>query len=148
MAKAQGDPLALGLASPGVSAPPPARLLHPVAAAPVVRRFGEPWQGRGRSEGLAWTPAADAPVLAPADGEVEYAGPLRAWKLVVILKLAGGWRVVLAGLQRVDAPVGAVVHAGEPIGHAPPKGSPPPELYLELRRGAEPVDPAPLLAKG
>ena len=85
-------------------------------------------------------------MLAPADGEIEYAGPLRAWRLVVILRLAGGWRLVLAGLQRVDAPVGALVRAGEPLGRAPPAAQPPPELYMELRRGAEPVDPDPLLA--
>ena len=84
-------------------------------------------------------------IRAPADGEVEYVGPLRSWRLVLILRLQGGWRVVLAGLQTVTTPPGAAVRGGEPIGRAPGVSPTPPELYMELRRGASPVDPSPQL---
>ena len=122
---------------------PPTRLSAPVSGAPVVR-FGETRAGRARSQGWSWGVAAGAPVVAPAAGVVEYAGPLKSWKLVVVLRLDGGWRVVVAGLGRVLAPIGATVRAGERLGEA--AAGPAPEVHLELRRGVETIDPGPLMS--
>lgn len=120
---------------------PPASLVAPVPGAPV-RRFGEVQPGRPRSEGWSWSPAPGAPVLAPAAGEVEFAGPLRGQGLIAVVRLAGGWRVVLSGLGRITTPAGATVRAGERMGEAAPGA---PEVGLQLRRGSEPVDPGRLL---
>ena len=66
----------------------------------------------------------------------------------------GGYHAVLAGLDRLDTPVGEAVQAGEPVGVMPgwdPKAGDPkggggrPGLYVELRRGGQPVDPSPWL---
>ena len=121
---------------------PPRSLVAPVTGAPV-RRFGEVQPGRPRSEGWGWASAPGAPVLAPASGEVEFAGPLRGQGLVAVVRVAGGWRVVLSGLGRITAPAGATVRAGERVGDAAPGA---PEVGLQLRRGSEAVDPGPLLA--
>jgi murein hydrolase activator len=69
---------------------------------------------------------------------VDYAGPLKGWGLVLILR-AGDYHLVLAGLGTVTAEVGRTVAAGEPVGRMPGDGRS--ELYLEVRRAAQPVDP-------
>ena len=122
---------------------PPRSLVAPVAGAPV-RRFGEVQPGRPRSEGWSWSPPPGAPVLAPAAGEVEFAGPLRGQGLVAVVRVGGGWRVVLSGLGRITATAGATVRAGDRVGEAAPGA---PEVGLQLRRGSEAVDPGPLLTR-
>ncbi len=113
----------------------------------LVRRFGEPWPGRGRSEGLSWRTAADAQVRSPSDGRIDYVGPLKNWGLVVIVLRPDGWRTVVAGMQNADLAPGAQVRAGAPLGRMSPRAKPTPELYLELRRGSNPVDPNPYLLR-
>lgn len=134
-----GDLLPTPPAPEPVAGPPPARLTSPVDGPPALR-FGQAGPEGERSRGWTWTAAAGAPVRAPASALVEHAGALRGRGLVAVLRLDGGWRVVLAGLRRVDAGPGARVRAGEEIGRA--QGG---ELLLELRRGAEPADPGPAL---
>ncbi|MBE7218595.1 MAG: peptidoglycan DD-metalloendopeptidase family protein, partial [Caulobacteraceae bacterium] len=126
--------------SASAAAPPPERLLAPVEGAPALG-WGAPWAGHGEAEGLVWRPAAGAAVRAPAAGVVEYAGPLKGARLVLILRLAGDWRLVLTGLQTLTVGVGAEVAAGAPVGRAPPAGAPDADLYLQLRDGARAVDP-------
>ncbi len=123
------------------------RLTPPVTGAPI-RRFSDPWPGRGRSEGWSWQPQPGAVVLGPADGRIDYIGPLKGWGVVLILRLADGYHLVLAGLQTSNAKIGSEVSAGEPIGHmaaglaATKDKAASPELYLEVRKGETPVDPA------
>jgi septal ring factor EnvC (AmiA/AmiB activator) len=123
------------------------RLTPPVQGAPE-RRFNDPWPGQARSEGWSWRTQTGAVVLAPADGRIDYLGPLKGWGLVLILRLNAGYHVVLAGLDTAKGRIGSEVSAGEPIGHmaaalpvSKDKGAFP-ELYLEVRRGETPVDPA------
>lgn len=112
------------------------RLLRPIQGA-LVSEFG------GGERGLTFSGAAQGLVRAPADGVVEYAGPLEGWSEVVVLRLGPGWRLVLAGLGRASVVIGARVSEGEPLGRLPDAESP--ELYFELRREDRPVDPAPWL---
>ncbi len=134
-----GDLLPTPPAPEPTAGPAPARLAPPVDGPPTLR-FGQAGREGERSRGWTWAVAQGAPVRAPASAVVEHAGPLRGRGLVTVLRLDGGWRVVLAGLRRVDAGPGARVRAGEEIGRA--AGG---ELLLELRRGAEPADPGPAL---
>lgn len=112
-------------------------LLPPVQGR-LVRRFGQAL-GAGRAEGVTWRTGRAAQVLAPADARVEYVGPLKGYGLVVILRAGEPYHVVLAGLDEAASGAGRSVAAGEPIGRMA-NGAP--ELYLEVRRGGEPVDPA------
>ncbi len=107
------------------------RLLPPVPGSP--RRAGP---------GLRY-PRRAGEVVSPLSGRVDFAGPLRGWGGVVILSGPGGRHVVLAGLDAVVEPVGRPVAAGEPVGRT--GGSS--ELYLEVRRLGEPIDPVRLLQR-
>jgi septal ring factor EnvC (AmiA/AmiB activator) len=117
----------------------PQTLTPPVQGQPE-RRFGDVTGAGPRAKGWTWAADPAAPVLSPASGHVDYAGPLKGWGLVVILRL-GDHHLVLAGLASVGAQTGATVAAGEPIGRMA-DGPGRPELYLEVRRGPTPVDPA------
>ena len=149
-ANGSGRP-APGFASPAgpepEPSPTPLSLLQPPVEGEIVRRFGEPWPGRGRSEGQSWRTAPGAPVHSPSDGRIDYVGPLKNWGLVVILRRPDGWRTVIAGLQAAELSPGSRVKAGALLGHMPARAKPPPELYLELRRGPSPVDPHPYVAR-
>lgn len=135
--------LTKSLPAPGALAVGAPSRLTPPAQGPVVRRFGDRWEGHPRAAGWAWRTLAGAQVVAPAEGRVDYAGPLKGWGGVVILSLGGDYRVVLSGLETAQVGVGQTVAAGEPVGRLPAQGGPA-ELYVELRRGGAAVDPAPL----
>jgi septal ring factor EnvC (AmiA/AmiB activator) len=112
----------------------PGRLIPPLQGEPVRR------QGR---RGWTWRAEGGASVLAPAAARVDYAGPLKGWGEVVILGIGGDHHLVLAGLARADVGTGRPVAAGEPVGRmADPRRGALPELYVEMRKGSEPVDPS------
>lgn len=129
-------------------APPPATAGLSALAPPVEgmleRRYGAPSrEGGPPSNGLAWRTAPGALVRAPAAGIVEFSGPLKGWGGALILDLGGDYRLVLAGLDRIGAPVGRRLAAGQVV--ASMAQAPSPQLYLELRKGETPVDPSPWL---
>lgn len=120
------------------------------AAGPPASRFAERGGDGARSEGWTWRTAPGSAVQAPSSGVVEYAGPLYGWGQVLILRLAGDYRVVLAGLGEVTVKPGQSVAEGQSVGrmalaHEAGVGSGLAELYLEVRNGNRPVDPAQFL---
>ena len=119
----------------------PKAFLAPVPGAPI-RLFNAPEPGGGpRSRGWTWRPAPGTSVEAPADGIVDYVGQLKGWGVVVILRLGGGYHLVLAGMDASQAPFGGAVKAGETIGRIA-AARPPEELYFEVRKNEAPIDPA------
>jgi septal ring factor EnvC (AmiA/AmiB activator) len=136
-------------------------LARPVAAsgamtAPVeggvARGFGQA-SDAGTSTGIAYNAAPGARVVSPCSGRVMFAAPFRSYGLLAIVDCGGGTHAVLAGFERLDAKVGQRVQAGAPVGVMPgwdPRGGGArPQLYVELRRDGQPVDPGPYLrAKG
>ena len=104
---------------------------------------------------LATRPAAL--VTSPWPATIRYRGPLLDYGNVIIVEPGGGYLLVLAGLDQVYGEVGDVIAQGAALGMmaggaaaeadlmAPATeggGAAEPEtLYLELRHGAEPVDP-------
>jgi len=122
----------------------------------VLRRSGEADAAGITRPGLVIATAADAIVTAPWTATIRYRGPLLDYGNVMILEPASGYLLVLAGLGTVYGETGDVVAAGAPVGLMP--GGPAPDaaaaeepggagraetLYLELRQGTMPVDPAP-----
>jgi septal ring factor EnvC (AmiA/AmiB activator) len=120
----------------------------------IVRRFGQP-DGLGRDiQGVLIATRGGAQVTTPADGKVEFAGAFRSYGQVLILNPGGGYRVLLAGMDKVTADVGEFLRAGEPVGEM---GSGPasvtlfgevvqderPVLYIEFRNGTEAIDSGP-----
>jgi septal ring factor EnvC (AmiA/AmiB activator) len=82
-------------------------------------------------------------------GRVGFAAPFRSYGLLVIVDRGGGYHAVMAGFQKLDAAVGQLVRAGEPVGTMPPwtpgQSGTRPALYVELRREGQPIDPGPWL---
>lgn len=127
-------------ASTAQSAGPAPTTLAPPVRGVLVRRFGDRSQGTQRSDGLTWRAPPGAMVFAPAAGVVEYSGALKGWGGVVILRIGGGYHLVLAGLDAISAPTGRPVSVGQGLGRVA-DGHGEQELYLEARKDGEPVDP-------
>jgi murein hydrolase activator len=107
----------------------------------LVRGYGARDGAAPAAQGATLRTARAAQVLAPAGGRVAYAGPFRSYGLVLILDLEGGYALVLTGLDTISARVGEPVRAGQPVGEMPASDTPAPELYVEVRRNGQPVDP-------
>ena len=120
---------------------PPARLIVPVKGA-VIGRFGAEIAGGGRSNGLTFRSDKGERALSPAAGLVQYVGPVKGWDVIVILRLAGGYHLVLAGLERTSVQVGQSIAEGQPLGWAKGGRQSGTGLYLEVREQGSPVDPS------
>ena len=120
---------------------PPKSLVMP-AGGKVVRHFGESLSIGGKAIGITIAAASGGKVAAPGAGLVQYVGPVKGWGTILILRLAGGYHVVLAGLEQTSVAVGQSVAAGQAVGGMPDGRQSPPELYLEVREQGSTVDPA------
>lgn len=117
------------------------------AAGAVVRRYGQAIPG-GTATGMTIRTRPGAQVLAPTAGEIAYAGPFRGYGNVLILEVDNDYAVVLTGSSSLLATAGQRVLAGQPIAEMSRDATPAPELYVEVRRGGNPVDPGRWLAAG
>ena len=114
----------------------------------VARHFGEYQHERSKAtlsrRGIDLEVDDHAPVLAPADGTVRYAGPIRGLDHGMIVD-CGGYVAVIAKLGELVVPVGAHVALGDRLGRAMRH-----RVYFEVRAkvgpGGLPIDPEPLLA--
>jgi septal ring factor EnvC (AmiA/AmiB activator) len=163
-AEANPPPAAPGAAPPqalpDAATTPPQSLSMP-AMGPILRRFGETLASGGRTNGITFAVAAGTRVASPGPGFVQYVGPVKGWGVILILRLAGGYHLVLAGLDRTTVAVGQSVAAGEAVGFMPdgrqsagggaPGGAEGAkasrELYLEVRDQGVPVNPGRWLNK-
>ena len=141
-------PALRGLTAPGVpdaAITPPQSLGMPTPG-PIVRRFGDALSSGGHANGLTIAAVRGAPVASPGAATVQYVGPVKGWGVILILRLAGGYHLVLAGLDRASVSVGQSVAAGQSVGSMPDgrqsEGrSPSADLYVEVREQGVPVDP-------
>lgn len=108
----------------------------------VTHRFGEALASGGRSNGVTLAAPKGAKVASPGAGLVQYVGPVKGWGVILILRLSGGYHLVLAGLDRPSVAVGQSVAAGQAVGWMPDGRQSTSELYLEVRNQGSPVDPA------
>ncbi len=95
---------------------PPLRWRLPVAG-PVRTGLLEVSPAGVRSRGLTFASRRGAPVLAPAEGRVAFAGPFRRHDGIVIIDHGRGWMTLLTEV-RTDLAVGARVKSGAPLGRA------------------------------
>ncbi len=116
-----------------------------------------------RRPGITLSTRARALVTAPWAGTIRYRGPLLDYGNVIILEPGGGYLMVMAGLGTVYGEVGEVVGIGAPLGLMGGGSDENGEeflasaqdvggiretetLYIEIREGTKPVDPAPWFA--
>ncbi|MDI3299134.1 MAG: M23 family metallopeptidase [Bacillota bacterium] len=142
-------------ASGGSAADAPSSFLAMVAPggerAELVGTFG--WRRAGEVvhfvPGVDWRLPAGAPVRAAAAGQVvqvQRHGPLGD---AVRVASSGGWTLLYARLGSIRVGVGQRVRAGQVIATAgTPSGERGANLYLQVERKGEPVDPLVLLRVG
>ncbi len=126
-------------------------LIRPPVEGIALGRYGSDDGAGGTVQGLTLETRPEAPVTAPFDGKIAFAGPFRRYGQLLILEVGEGYHLLLAGMTRIDGIVGQNVLAGEPIGAmgstrsdvSSEPGSGKPALYIELRRNGTPVDPRP-----
>jgi len=129
----------------------------------LIRSANEADAAGVRRPGVILATAPGALVTAPTSATIRYRGPLTDYGNVMILEPGDGYLLVIAGLETVYGEVGEVVPPGAALGLMPggdqglvdfldrtaspdgvgAQGSGRTEtLYLELRQGSGPVDPA------
>jgi septal ring factor EnvC (AmiA/AmiB activator) len=123
----------------------------PVSGARVLS-FGARNDAGVASGGDTFRTRSGAIVIAPADAVVAFAAPFRSYGHIVILDTGDGYRMVIAGLAKLGVRAGQTVLAGEPLGAMGQSGAAgvavsaatvtEPELYVELRKDGQAIDPA------
>ncbi len=102
-------------------------------------------ESRESSKGIVIAARDGAQVVAPFDGEVVYAGPFRSYGKILIIDHGQRYHSLLAGLGTIEAVVGQWVLAGEPLATMSAGQDLAPNLYVELRRAGQPINPLPWL---
>ena len=140
----------VGREQTGPLAPPPALsaegFLWPVRGE-VVSTFAEN-SAKGRSGGINIAASRGTPVRAADNGIVAYAGEaLRGYGQMILIRHAEGYVTLYAHNDALLVAEGDVVRRGQVIAEVGDSGDvSDSQLHFELRRGAEPIDPAKILA--
>jgi murein DD-endopeptidase MepM/ murein hydrolase activator NlpD len=166
----QAAPNALQAAAPAATPLPAATpAAAPVQAAPVQvattpaaepamsgsDKFRWPVSGRvmvdfasSKGTGINIEVPEGSAVKAAENGTVIYVGSgVEGYGNLILIRHPNGYVSAYAHLQSMSVAKGAVVGRGDTIGAAGMTGSvTKPQLHFELRKGATPVDPVPLLA--
>jgi murein hydrolase activator len=124
----------------------------------ILRRSGEADAAGIVRPGIVIATRPRALVTAPATSTIRFRGPLLDYGNVIVLEPAADLLIVVAGLAEVFGDAGQVIPAGTPVGlmggEQPPVdailtesaqtsiGAQSETLYLEIRDGQGPVDPA------
>ncbi len=156
--RAQDDPFAdPGRLSPAVAFEDTRGQLPKPVSGQMIRDFGQKDEFGSLTQGQSIATRAGSRVTSPSDGWVVYAGPFRSFGQLLILNTGGGYHVLLAGMDRIDAELGQFVLAGEPVGVMGTTkwasastiglGSAQPILYVEFRKGGSAIDPTPWWAR-
>ncbi|MEQ8602363.1 MAG: peptidoglycan DD-metalloendopeptidase family protein [Marivibrio sp.] len=156
-AQVAAAPAALAVRPEGMRPFPEEGSITAPARGDILRHYGESTGFGFNAKGLFVATRPNAQIVAPFDGKVIFAGPFRDLGRILIVEHDGGYHTVLAGFDRIDAVVGQWVLAGEPVGVMPERLAPGaahsvavdagardadrPQLYVELRRGGQPVNP-------
>ena len=121
----------------------------------IIQSFGDKI-AVGNAQGIDIKARSGAQVIAPFDGRIIFAGEFRAYGNLLIIAHGEGYHSLLAGLGTINASVGEWVLAGEPVGVMPEvklastnsnTAGAFARLYLEIRKGGDPVNPRPWLTK-
>lgn len=128
------------------------------ASGTILHHFNDIDAAGVKRPGLVLATRAQTLVTTPWPATLRYSGPLLEYGNVVILEPGKGHLLILAGLGQTFGEVGEVLDQGAPVGlmgGLPPNtdafliaaakgggGNQQESLYIELRQGDDPVDPA------
>jgi murein DD-endopeptidase MepM/ murein hydrolase activator NlpD len=156
------SPHSARLAEP--AAPPPQPQETPVKAAePAGDLAGFRWPARGRviagfgpkpnglqNDGINLAVPEGTPIKAAEDGVVAYAGnELKGYGNLVLVRHSNGYVTAYAHASEILVKRGDQIKRGQVIAHSGQTGNvTSPQLHFEIRKGATPVDPMPMLSGG
>jgi septal ring factor EnvC (AmiA/AmiB activator) len=120
---------------PDGGAPRPPFVYQLPAVAPVTEGLASIDSSGVQSRGLTLATARGAPVTAPADGVIRFAGPFRDYDGVVIVDHGGGWLSLIVN-------VASTLHAGDRIRLGDDIGRALGPLQVELSRNGHRISPA------
>jgi septal ring factor EnvC (AmiA/AmiB activator) len=109
----------------------------------LVTGMGEISDAGVHARGLTFATEAGAEVVAPARGQIVYAGRFRGYGMIVIIDHGSGMTTAITNLGTLGVKVGDKVAMGAPLGQA---GAGEPRVMVELRRAGRPFPIAPLIA--
>ena len=113
----------------------------------VIARFGAQRSG-ARLDGIEIAGREGAEIAAAAEGEVVYAGAdLPGYGTLVLVRHEGNYVTAYGHGRRALVSEGQHVRAGQAIAELGPSAEGRARLLFQVRRGAEAVDPAPLLGQ-
>ena len=115
------------------------------AAGRMTGKFGAPMASGGRTEGIKLKTRPRAQVVSPIQAHVEFAGEFGNYGLLLILNVGDGYHLILSGLKTLVTGTGKTVLAGEPLGEMGEQDQSGSELYFEIRKNGQPVNPLPWL---
>ena len=114
----------------------------------MVRARGDKMPGGESSESVAFATRNGAQVSAPISGTVEFSGPFRSYGQLLILSTSDGYHVLLWGMSSNYVSVGQSVQQGEPVARMSERANGAPELFMEVRKGGKPMNPAQWMKRG
>ncbi|GHF20413.1 membrane protein [Kordiimonas sediminis] len=115
------------------------------ASGEIIAKFGSQ-EKVGTSKGIRIKGRDGGQVVATHDGEVVYAGTFRHYGQLLIIEHPGGYHSLIAGMTDIFANVGQWVLSGEPVGNLSAQNGNT-EVYVELRRRGQAIDPMPWFRK-
>ena len=113
----------------------------------VIAGFGPKPTGQ-QNDGINLAVPEGTPIKASEDGVVAYSGnELKGYGNLVLVRHANGYVTAYAHASELNVKRGDTVKRGQVIGKSGQTGNvTSPQLHFEIRKGATPVDPMPLLA--
>ncbi|MFP4462337.1 MAG: murein hydrolase activator EnvC family protein [Guyparkeria sp.] len=108
----------------------------------IERRFGETLpQGRLRNDGVIFHAGGASAVRAVDGGRVAFAGTLKGWGQLVMLRHDGDYLSLYAHCRSLDVAKGDRVSRGDRLCTSGVIDAGQEGLYVEVRRGNRPIDP-------
>ena len=109
---------------------------------PILSSFGAKDGGGASNDGINIAAPKGAPVSAAGGGIVVYAGNMKGFGNLVLVRHEGGWVTAYAHLDRVMVAKDSVVAPGDMIGTVGQSGGvTAPQLHFETRLNGKSVDP-------
>ncbi len=131
-------------AAPPIPGPDPYGIMEGLrlpAAGRIALAYGAVDRFGTTSRGIHIVSEPGTPVVAPLNGTIKFAGRFRNYGQILIVEHSNGYHSLIAGLGRIDTVVGRQVSAGEPVGVVADPADGVPDLYFELRRNGQPINP-------
>ncbi len=104
----------------------------------VIERFDEVGKTGIHAKGITIQAYSGAMVVAPNKGVAMFSGPFKNYGQLLIIDNGNDYLTLLAGMEEINVSAGDTILKGEPLGRMK-YGSP--NLYLELRKNGQPINP-------